>query len=190
LVRSKRVFVPDYDRWVTHVTGTTAGSVIDIVDPTTGEPVGTAKRSEALEAGLAIRTVHIFLFDDEGRLLLQLLGRERDRHPLLWGSSVAAFPRPSEHEDAAATRRLSEELGLSVALRKVGRVQTIDGSSLKFVTLFEGQADTPRILEQGHVERVEYRPLPAIDSELAENPSIFTDTFRQVYSWWRERSRA
>lgn len=171
------------------MAGTTASSMVDVVDPATGQPVAVATRSEALGGGLPVRTVHVFLFDHAGRLLLQELGRERDRHALLWGSSVAAFPRPGEPEDAAAERRVAEELGLGVPLRRAGRVQTVDGSSPKFVTLYEGRVDdTPSILEPGHIERLAFWPLEAIDAELAENPSRFTDTFRQVYDWWRERS--
>jgi 8-oxo-dGTP pyrophosphatase MutT (NUDIX family) len=45
-----------------------------------------------------------------------VLGRERDRHPLLRGSSVAGFPRPGESEETAARRRAAEELGLDVAV--------------------------------------------------------------------------
>ena len=62
------------------MTGTTDRSVIDVVDPASGEPVGRAERRAALDAGLPIRTVHLFLFTDDGRLMLQVLGRERDRH--------------------------------------------------------------------------------------------------------------
>jgi isopentenyl-diphosphate delta-isomerase len=170
------------------VTGTSDRSVIDVVDPRTGQPVGTAERGEALAAGLPIRTVHIFLFDDHHRLLLQVLGRERDRHPLLRGSSVAGFPRPGESEETAARRRAAEELGLDVPLRKVGTARTMDGASPKFVTLFDGPADDPRILEPGHVEGLEYWELATLDAEIARDPAAFTNTFLQVYSWWGERA--
>lgn len=162
--------------------------MIDVVDPVSGRPVGTAERGQALAAGLAIRTVHLFLFDDQQRLMLQVLGRERDRHPLLRGSSVAAFPRPGEAEEDTARRRAAEELGLDVPLRKRGTVWTVDGASPKFVTVFEGPADGPQIFEPGHVERLEYWELTALDAEIASEPGAFTQTFRQVYSWWSERA--
>lgn len=170
------------------MTGTSARSVIDVVDPETGQPVGTAERDDALAAGLPIRTVHIFLFDTRQRLLLQLLGRRRDRHPLLRGSSVAAFPRPGESDEDAARRRAAEELGLDVPLQKLGTARTVDGASRKFVTVFEGPADGPRILEPDHVERLEYWDLADLDAEIARDPAAFTNTFLQVYSWWSARA--
>lgn len=173
------------------MAGTSASSLIDVVDPLTGQPVATATRSEALRRGLPVRTVHAFLLDDERRLLLQELGSGRDRHALLWGSSVAAFPRPGEREDVAVTRRAEEELGLTVPLRRVGSVQAVDGASPKFVALYEGRIDHhPEILEREHVERVEFWSLERIDTALRQNPSRFTGTFRQVYDWWRDRSNA
>jgi hypothetical protein len=172
------------------MAGTTATTVIDVVDPTTGRPVATAPRNEALRNGLAVRTVHGFLFDRDQRLLLQQLGRERDRHPLLWGSSVAGFPLPGESSDAAISRRLVEELGLDQRLTRFGTVQVVDGRSPKFVTLYSGPAGSPHILEPGHVELLEYWTLDAVDAEIQANSRLFTDTFRQVYRWWRDRTRA
>ena len=167
------------------MAGTSSTSLIDVVDPETGEPVGTAERAAALDAGLPVRTVHVFLFDESGRLLIQELGRARDRHPLLWGSSVAAFPRPGESALVAARRRTVEELGVSGSLHQVGTVRTVDGRSPKFVTVFEGRADAPRILEPGHVESLRFVTPSELDAALAADPSAFTDTFRQVYDWWR-----
>jgi isopentenyl-diphosphate delta-isomerase len=172
------------------IAETTASSPIDVVDPSTGSPVGTARRDDALARGLTVRTVHVFLLDGRGGLLLQQLGRLRDRHPMLWGSSAAAFPRPRESEDSAARRRLKEELGLEIPIRRVGVVPTVDGRSQKFVVLFEGRIEAlPAIAEPHHIERVEFWDLEVVDRELARDAEQFTDTFRQVYGWWRDGRR-
>lgn len=169
---------------------TSASTLIDVLDES-GRPVGAASRQEALESGLPVRTVHVFLVDREGQLLLQRLGVGRDRHPGpgLLGSSVAAFPRPGESEAAAARRRSAEELGLDAPLDRVGTIRTMDGRSPKFVTLFEASVarSQPRILEPGHVEGVEYWALDDLDHELVQAPERFTETFRALYAWWRER---
>lgn len=171
-----------------HVPETSASTLIDVLDES-GRPVGTTSRQEALDSGLPVRTVHVFLVDHEGRLLLQRLGERRDRHPGLWGSSVAAFPRPGESEAEAARRRSSEELGLSTPLERLGTIRTMDGRSPKFVTLFEATVapPQPRILERGHIAGIEYRALHELDDELVQAPERFTETFRALYTWWRER---
>jgi isopentenyl-diphosphate delta-isomerase len=163
-------------------------SLIDVLD-SSGRPVGVAPRSDAFEQGLRVRTVHVFVFDSDGRLLLQQLGRGRDRHPLLWGSSVAGFPRPGEEETEAASRRMSEELGLSAPVKLVGTTMMRDGDSEKFVTLFEARADHVGIAEPDHIERIEFREVGEVGRELVEQQANFTETFRHVFAFWlRQRS--
>ena len=165
---------------------TTGSTVIDVLDEA-GHPISTSTRREALANGAGIRTVHVFLRDEAGRLLVQQLGTARDRHALLWGSSVAAFPRPGESEEHAANRRTDEELGLRVALTRYGTLRMQDGRSTKFVTLFEGLSSEPRRLEPGHVAGAEFRALSEIDDALMQDPNAFTETFRTLYAWWREQ---
>jgi isopentenyl-diphosphate delta-isomerase len=169
---------------------TSASTLIDVLDES-GRPVGATSRQDALDSGLPVRTVHVFLVDHEGRLLLQRLGSRRDRHPGpgLLGSSVAAFPRPGESEEDAARRRSAEELGLGTPLDRLGTIRTMDGRSPKYVTLFVASVSPaqPRILEPGHVDGIEYWALDELDHEVALVPERFTETFRAVYAWWRER---
>lgn len=169
---------------------TSASTLIDVLDES-GRPVGAAPRHEALDSGLPVRTVHVFLIDQDGRLLLQRLGVGRDRHPGpgLLGSSVAAFPLPGESEVVAARRRSSEELGIDVPLVRLGTIRTVDGRSPKFVTLFGASVarSQPRILEPDHVDGIEYWAVGDLDHEVAQNPERFTETFRTLYAWWRER---
>ena len=163
-------------------------SLIDVLD-SSGRPVGVAPRAAAFEQGMRIRTVHVFVFDSYGRLLLQQLGRGHDRHPLLWGSSVAGFPRPGEREADAASRRMSEELGLSAPVELVGTTVMRDGASEKFVTLFEGRTDDAEIAEPDHIERIEFRPVAEVERELVERPANFTETFRHVFAFWLGQRR-
>ena len=168
---------------------TQPSSLIDVVDDA-GHPVGVAPRADAFRLGLPVRTVHVFVRDGMARLLLQQLGRGRDRHPLLWGSSVAGFPQPGESEEVAAQRRLREEVGLTTRVERVGTTVMEDGASTKFVTVFETVADRePEIAEPGHIERIEFRPVGDVEVELVEDPARFTETFRHVFSYWLRQRR-
>jgi isopentenyl-diphosphate delta-isomerase len=167
---------------------TQPSSLIDVFDAA-GRPIGTAPRAEAFQRGLTVRTVHVFVFDSEDRLLVQQLGPERDRHPLLWGSSVAGFPRPGEGVEEAASRRLSEELALTTPIDLMGTTVMRDGDSEKFVTLFETRSDRATIAEPGHIERIEYRDVDAVRDEQVEHPERFTETFRHVFSYWLNQRR-
>src|ERR1700747_2339042 len=96
-----------------------ASALIDRVDPA-DRPVGKVRRGEVFEKRAGFRVVHVFVFDWEGQLLLQQLGRHRDRNPLKWGSSVAGYLNAGEDYLEAAQRRLREELRLETPLAKFG----------------------------------------------------------------------
>lgn len=87
-------------------------SLIGVVDAR-DRPVGTIERGRVLEAGKGFRVAHVWVYSGE-RLLLQQLGRHRERHPLAWGSSVAGYLHSGESYLEAGRRRLLEELGLDL----------------------------------------------------------------------------
>lgn len=156
-------------------------SLIDAVNDR-DEPVGQIARGEALELGAGFRTVHVFLLNEKGELLLQKLAPERKRHPGRWGSSVAAYLNSGESYREAAARRLREELGLALPLQPVGRIEMRDERSLKFVALFVViGAERPSVREPDHIEEIAYWPQPQVRAALAEAPEAFTPTFRELY---------
>lgn len=67
------------------------------------------------------RAFMTLLIDDEGRLLLCRRSAYKRLWPLIWADSCAGHPLPGEDTEAAAERRLTEELGCSAALSHVGR---------------------------------------------------------------------
>lgn len=162
----------------------TKETLIDAVDAA-DEPVATVQRGRALITRRNFRVAHVFVFNLAGQLLLQQLSRQRERHPLRWGSSVAAYLYAGEPDWAGARRRLQEELGLSTQLRKHGTFPMRDEESLKFVSLFTTQSDTPRVQEPSHIERIEYSELSQVDSVIEHDPATFTPTFLQTYRFFR-----
>ena len=162
----------------------TKETLIDAVDAA-DEPIAVIERGRALKTRRNFRVAHVFVFDLAGQLLLQQLSGQRERHPLRWGSSVAAYLYAGEPDWAGARRRLREELGLSTQLRKHGTFPMRDEESLKFVSLFTTPSDHARIREPSHIERIEYRELGWIDSAIDRDPATFTPTFVQTYRFFR-----
>lgn len=162
----------------------TKETLIDAVDAA-DEPIATVERGRALKTRRNFRVAHVFVFNLAGELLLQQLSSQRERHPLRWGSSVAAYLYAGEPDWAGARRRLREELGLLTQLRKHGTFPMRDGDSLKFVSLFTTPSERARVREPTHIERIEFRELSRIDSEIERDPVTFTPTFLQTYSFFR-----
>lgn len=163
-------------------------SPIDVVDDA-NRPVTTTQRRRVPEPGLNFRTVHIFVFNRDGELLLQRLAKSRNRNPLKWGSSVAGYLHAGESYREAAERRLREELGLRTSLQEVGVTSMEDEGSTKFVGLFTTTADDPEIREPDHIADIRYLPLDEIDSLVRVSPDALTGTFRHVYRYYSDAVR-
>lgn len=158
-------------------------SLIDVVDER-DRPVSTIERGRVLEEGKAFRVAHVWVFHQDS-LLLQQLARHRRRHPLQWGSSVAAYLHAGETYSEAAERRLREELGLELTLRPYAVTRMRDEASLKFVALYLATAprpDLPEIREPRHIENLRYWSRAEVEHALAARPETLTETFRHLYS--------
>jgi isopentenyl-diphosphate delta-isomerase len=65
----------------------------------------------------------VFLFDTQGRMLLQQRALEKYRSPGVWSNTCCGHPYPDEPPFVAAARRTAEELGEApVRLEQAGTV--------------------------------------------------------------------
>lgn len=80
------------------------------------EEVGTMEKMEAHRKGALHRAFSIFLFDRNGRTLLQQRAEGKYHSPGLWSNACCSHPRPGEPLEGAAARRLREELGITCGL--------------------------------------------------------------------------
>jgi isopentenyl-diphosphate delta-isomerase len=88
--------------------------IIDIVDDQ-GQPTGERRpRAEAHRLGLPHATVHVWIIDRGGRLLLQKRAALKDTFPNHWDISAAGHITAGDTPPAAAARECAEELGLAV----------------------------------------------------------------------------
>jgi isopentenyldiphosphate isomerase len=111
--------------------------IIDVVD-NENRVVSTAERRIVIDDGLNFRTVHVLLFDEKRRLLLQLLSKSHPRSPNRLGSSAAGYLYSRENYFAAASRKLREELQVTASIEDIGRFEMLDQRSHKFVGVFTG----------------------------------------------------
>jgi isopentenyl-diphosphate Delta-isomerase len=162
----------------------TLETLIDCVDDE-DRPVGLVTRGEVLRLGAGFRTVHVFVLDSDGRLLVQRLAATRERHAGRFGSSVAAYLYAGEDYQTAAERRLGEELGLRTPLRARGKLRMLDEGSMKFVALYTARSDEAQIREPDHIAELVWRSLPDLDRDVREDPAAFTPTFLELYEYFR-----
>ncbi|MEU3447589.1 isopentenyl-diphosphate Delta-isomerase [Streptomyces thermolilacinus] len=97
-------------------SGAAPSIMLELVDEN-GTTIGTAEKLSAHQApGRLHRAFSVFLFDEEGRLLLQRRALGKYHSPGVWSNTCCGHPYPGEAPFTAAARRVSEELGVSPSL--------------------------------------------------------------------------
>ncbi len=82
-------------------------------------PIGSAGKADIHQKGMLHRAFSIFFFDNKGNLLLQKRAATKYHSAGLWTNSCCGHPRFGEALEAAANRRLGEEMGFDCPLKKV-----------------------------------------------------------------------
>jgi isopentenyl-diphosphate delta-isomerase len=91
--------------------------MINLVDKN-GARIGQIEKIEAHTKGLLHEAFSIFIFDNEGNLLLQKRNSEKYHSGGLWTNSCCSHARVNEDIEKAAHRRLVEEMGFDTELEK------------------------------------------------------------------------
>jgi isopentenyl-diphosphate delta-isomerase len=165
--------------------GNFIGERVVLVDEQDRE-IGSMEKMQAHRAGMLHRAFSIFLFDPQGRTLLQQRAHGKYHTPGLWSNACCSHVRPGEAVQAAAHRRLREELGADCELDK------------RFV--FTYKAEVGNGLVEHEVDHVlfgtsagPFRPSPdevadlrwaepdALERELQERPEDFTPWLRIIW---------
>ncbi|MFL5605070.1 MAG: isopentenyl-diphosphate Delta-isomerase [Gemmatimonadaceae bacterium] len=79
--------------------------------------IGTEEKLRAHLSGVLHRAFSVFVFDHAGNMLLQQRARTKYHSGGLWANTCCGHPRPGEAIQAAARRRLREEMGIDCPLR-------------------------------------------------------------------------
>jgi 8-oxo-dGTP pyrophosphatase MutT (NUDIX family) len=164
----------------------TEDMLIDAVDDH-DVPVGVIQRSEVFVKRQNFRVIHNLVFNSRGDLLVQRLASTRVRHPGYWGSSVAGYVFAGESYEAAASRRLAEELGVRLPLTFLGKTVMDDEGCQKFISIYRSFNNGPFDYDHGHIERIEFLPLRVIGELQALGSRKFTPTFLRVMEFYENR---
>lgn len=86
--------------------------MIDILDSAGNFTGKICSRTEIHQKGFWHRTVHIWAFDESGKILFQKRSLEKENHPGLLDTSCAGHIAAGDTSRNAGVRELSEELGI------------------------------------------------------------------------------
>lgn len=141
--------------------------------------------------GTLHRAFSLFVFDLEGRLLLQQRGKDKRLWPGYWANTCCSHPRAGESMPFATARRLREEMGMRCELRYLYKFEyQADfgdlGAEHELCWVYVGQCgDAP---EPNRTEIADWRFVTAdeLDAEMAAHPERFTPWLK--LEWKRLRT--
>lgn len=150
------------------------------------EPIGVMEKMEAHQKGLLHRAFSVFVFNKKGEMLLQQRAKEKYHSGGLWTNTCCSHPAPGESTDAAALRRLQEEMGFQTPLK--------EGFSFMYKTTFDnglteheidhvfiGEYEDAIEPNTAEVEHYEYRTMDSIRDAIQHTPQFFTSWFKIAF---------
>jgi isopentenyl-diphosphate delta-isomerase len=146
------------------------------------EPIGVMEKMAAHEQALLHRAFSIFIFNSEGLMLLQKRAATKYHSPGLWTNACCSHPMPGESTDAAAVRRLQEELGFVTPVEKVFhftyKAPFDNGlTEHEFDHVYMGLYNGALRPDSNEVDAWRYVSMADIQTEITTQPASFTPWF-------------
>lgn len=146
------------------------------------EAIGTMEKMEAHRQALLHRAFSVFIFNEQGEMLLQQRADEKYHSPALWTNACCSHPAPGEEVSAAAERRLKEELGFTTALKPAFdftyKASFSNGlTEHEFDHVFVGKYDGPVQPDKSEVKDFAFVRMEELQAMMNDDPSRFTSWF-------------
>lgn len=162
------------------------------------EVLGVMEKMEAHEKALLHRAFSVFIFNDKHELLLQQRAFSKYHSGGLWTNTCCSHPRPGESTEAAAIRRLKEEMGFTANLEKAFsftyKAHFENGlTEHEFDHVFTGIFNGDIHINAEEVASYAYRSLEETASLLKHEPATFTTWFHiafpKLQNWYLENHK-
>lgn len=148
--------------------------VVDEAD----QPLRDGGKWRIHQDGLLHRAFSIFVFNPAGECLIQQRAAGKYHSAGKWANSCCGHPRPGEATEAAAARRLEEEVGLRVALTfgfKSRYVAYLDNDMIEneIPHLYFGLTDAAPRLNPDEVQAARWVTLDALARDVSASPDAY-----------------
>lgn len=148
--------------------------------------LGLMPKMEAHEKAVLHRAFSVFVFNDQGELMLQQRAADKYHSPLLWTNTCCSHQRDGETSLEAGRRRLEEEMGFVCDLKEVfwfvykapfDNGLTEHELDHVMVGTFNGK---PKINPE-EVESYKWMKLEDVKTDIENNPEEYTAWFKIIF---------
>lgn len=157
-----------------------------LVDPDDRQ-TGSLSKSDCHDGdGVLHRAFSVFLFNNEGELLLQQRSSGKRLWPLYWTNTCCSHPRAGETMELATGRRLRQELGISAPLEFVykfayrARFGEL-GSEHELCSVFLGRLKQQAVANETEIEALRFIGTDTLNEEIDAHGERFTPWFKMEW---------
>jgi len=156
-----------------------------------GNIIGSQEKMAAHVDGSLHLAFSVFVFDSQGRILLQKRASDKYHSGGLWTNTCCSHPVPGENIEEAAHRRLMYEMGMDCKLYFVDKFTyraELDNGLTEHETdyIFIGISDKYPLPHPEEVEGFRYSYPEDIRADILRNPSDYTEWFRIIMDRYGE----
>ncbi len=157
--------------------------------------IGSVSKAEAHDGdGLLHRAFSLFLFNDDGELLLQRRAPGKRLWGGYWSNSCCSHPRLGESLEIATARRLRDELNLETELEHVYWFcyqAGFDsyGAENELCHVYLGTVSDVVQANDSEIAAIRYLSPAALDVEFEKTPERYTPWFKQEWQELKLRYR-
>lgn len=159
--------------------------------------IGVMEKMEAHKQAVLHRAFSVFLFNPQGKMLLQQRALTKYHSAGLWTNTCCSHPRPGETLDDAVTRRLLEEMGITAKVSKafdfIYQAELPDHlNEHEFDHVFIGNYDDEVRPNHLEVANFVYQSIEEVAANLQSHPEKYTVWFKiafpKVVEWYQSNS--
>ncbi len=155
--------------------------LVDVYD----NELGLMEKQEAHVKALLHRAFSVLIFNEAGELLLQQRAANKYHSGGLWTNTCCSHPRPGETTEAAAHRRLQEEMGFDCALQlkkkfiyKSPFSNGLTEHELDYV--YTGIYNQTPAFNPLEVQNVKWMTIDQLLMDMLNNPDNYTEWFKII----------
>lgn len=155
--------------------------------------LGYVGKLEAHKKALLHRAISVIIFNSQGEQLVQQRAFNKYHFAGIWSNSCCSHPRKDESFQAAAERRLHEELGINTPLKEEFNFiyKVYDEKSglteWEYDTVFTGVYDGEVDFNKDEVAAIKWMSNAELQKRLTETPEQYSFWYKTIFEEMKKR---